>query len=102
MRKVSAYGVGRSSSSPPSLDSNDSIVLSNDTEFETPRKTISNTVINVDLPSLIRSRFRLFVIHRVTSTVEMDLSRSLFVTGDGDDGARRLELGDESCRVSRS
>lgn len=84
------------------MNRNDRVVLPNDTEFESTRKTISNTVIDVNLPSLVRSRFRSLVEHGVTSTVQVDLSGSLFVTSDRDDGARRLEFRDESGGVSGS
>lgn len=94
-------GVGGSSSSPPSLDRDDRIVLPDDTELETARESVSDTVVNVDLPSLVRSRLGGLVEHGVAASVQVDLARGLLVAGDGDDGARGLELGDEAGSVSR-
>lgn len=37
---------------------------------------------DVNLPSLVRDRFRLIVVHRITTTMKMNLSRRLFVPRD--------------------
>jgi hypothetical protein len=81
-RKGATYSVGGSSSSPPSLKSNDGVVLVNDTELETARETVTDTVVDVDLPSLVGNGLGLVVVHGVATAVEVKLAGGNLVTGD--------------------
>lgn len=89
-----------SESSLPSLDGDDGLAGLDDAHGEGRLESESDSVVDVGLPLGSVDASGLGVVEGVASSVEVDLSRGLLVSGDGEDGHLGSVLGDESGGVS--
>ena len=89
-----------SETSLPSLDGDDGLSRLDDAHGEGRLESEPDSVVDVGLPLGGVDPAGLGVVERVAASVEVDLSRRLLVSGDGEDGDLRSVLGDESGGVS--
>lgn len=79
----------------PSLDSHDGSLRLNDAQTESHPETISNPVVNVNLPLLSRNTAGFREPDGVNTSRKVELSSGLFVSGHTDDGTSRPVLGNQ-------
>lgn len=83
---------------PPALNSHDRLLRLNDAEVERGAETKPDSVVDVDLPLLGGDAAGLGVVNGVDTSRQVELSGSLLVSGDADDGALGSVLGQEAGR----
>ena len=84
----------------PPLYRDDRVPLLEDAQTQRLREPVPDPIVDVDLPSFVRSGSGLVVEERVAASVQMDLSGRRGVSSEGEDGAGGAVLGDESGGVA--